>query len=323
MQEWRTEVPADCLFFDQLGARPWIRDFNLASPNPDAYYDGWLAVMAPYSDRCLMVEDGWDRLARDFTGFHGSMLMMDRELDFPDKLFGEANWEPYPLADWLFHDKVLLYQHDLYDGTMTVDVQVLTWNMAFGLISSYSWNDLVDSTKSPWLDLVGDLQRVLGPHYAGVRLGGYRNVAPDVTESTFGDLVVLANWDSTARHAAGRYGISPNGFLARTRDDRLLAGAFEDTFDGLALSEGTHYLIVERDEASVTVRQPLGAETNLAVEPPRSWSSGRPLQATAIAPDGRIVGTVTGELRDGRFVFRYAGELAGRAVAAYRITVAP
>jgi len=323
MQEWRTEVPADCLFFDQLGARPWIRDFNRASPNRQAYYDGWLTVMAQFADRCLMVEDGWDRLARDFTGFHGSMLMMARELDAPNKLFGEANWEPYPLAAWLFHDKVLLYQHDLYDGTMATDGQVLTWNMAFGLISSYGWNDLINSLESPWLDLVGDLQRVLGPHYAGVRLTDYRNVAPEVTESTFGDLVVLANWDSTAGYATDRYGISPAGFLARTRNDRLLAGAFEDTFDGVALSEGTHYVIVERDEASVTVRQPLGADTNLAVEPPLSWSSGRPLQATALARDGTVIGAVTGELRDGGVVFRYAGELNDHPVAAYRITVGP
>jgi hypothetical protein len=235
-------------------------------------------------------------------------------------LYGEANWEPYPLADWLFHDKVLLYQHDLYDGTMTTDDQVLTWNMAFGLISSYSWADL-NSVRSPWLDLVGDLQRVLGPHYAGVPLTGYRDVAPQVTESTFGDLVVLANWDSTAGYATDRYGISADGFLARTRDDRLLAGAFEGTFDGLALSDGTHYLIVERDESSVTVRQPLGADTNLAVEPPSSWSAGRALQATAIAHDGKVVGAVTGELRDGRFVFRYVGELNDYPVAAYRITV--
>jgi hypothetical protein len=146
-------------------------------------------------------------------------------------------------------------------------------------------------------------------------------VTPEVTESTFGDLVVLANWNSGASYATERYAITPNGFLARTRDDRLLAGAFEDTFDGLALSEGTHYLIVERDEADVTVRQPLGADTNLAVEPPSSWSSGRTLQATAIAPDGNVVGGVTGELRDGRFVFRYAGELNDYPVTAYRITV--
>jgi hypothetical protein len=148
-------------------------------------------------------------------------------------------------------------------------------------------------------------------------------VAPQVTESTFGDLVVLANWDSTAGYATDRYGISADGFLARTRDDRLLAGAFEDTFDGVELSEGTHYVIVERDGASVTVRQPLGADTNLAVEPPSSWSAGRTLQAAAIARDGKVVGAVTGELRDGRFVFRCAEELNDRPVAAYRITVGP
>jgi hypothetical protein len=251
------------------------------------------------------------------------MLMMARELDAPNELYGEGNWEPYPLADWLFHDKVLLYQHDLYDGTMTTDDQVLAWNMAFGLISSYGWADLTNSFRSQWLGLVGDLQRVLGPHYAGVPLTGYRNVGPEVTESTFGDLVVVANWDSGAGYATGGYGISPNGFLARTRDDRLLAGAFEDTFGGVALSEGTHYLIVEQDGASVTVRQPLGADTNLSVEPPPSWSSGRTLQATALAADGKVVGTVAGELRDSRFVFRYVGELNDQPVAAYRIAVGP
>ncbi|HSF61963.1 MAG TPA: DUF6259 domain-containing protein [Gaiellaceae bacterium] len=321
MQEWRTDVPADCLFFDQVGARQWLRDFNRASPGPLAYYDGWLAVMARYSDRCLMAEDGWDRLARDFTGFHGSMLMMDREHDLPDKIFGEGNWEPYPLATWLLHDKVLFYQHDLYDGTMTHDGEVLTWNMAFGLVSSYSWNDWIDSLRSPWLGLVGDLQRLLGPHYAGVRLTGYRNVERGVTESTFGDLVVLASWDATAAHPIGRYGIAPSGFLARTRDDRILAGAFEGTFDGVRLSEGVHYLILERDESSVTVRQPLGADTEIAIQAPRSWSTGRALRATAIAADGESIGAVRGELRDGRFAFRYAGELNGHPVSAYRISV--
>jgi hypothetical protein len=320
VQEWRTDVPADCLFFDQVGARQWIRDFNRASASPLAYYDGWLAVMARHTDRCLMAEDGWDRLARDFAGFHGSMLMMDREHDLPDKIFGEGNWEPYPLATWLLHDKVLLYQHDLYDGTMAHDGEVLTWNMAFGLVSSYSWNDWIDSLRSPWLGLVGDLQRTVGPYYAGVRLTGYRNVERGVTESTFGDLVVLANW-AAARHPAGGHGIAPHGFLSRTRDGRLLAGAFEGTFDGTALSEGVHYLIVERDDASVTVRQPLGADTHLAVRAPSSWSTGRALRATAIAADGVNIGTVTGELRDGRFEFRYARELNDHPVSAYRITV--
>jgi hypothetical protein len=235
-------------------------------------------------------------------------------------VFGEGNWEPYPLAIWLFHDKVLLYQHDLYDGTMATDDQVVTWNMAFGLIGTYDWNDVLGSIGSPWLDVVGSLQRVLGPHYAGVPLTGYRDVAQGVTESTYGDLRVLANWKASVGYTAGGYGVAPTGFLARTRDDRVIAGAFEGPFDGRALSAGTHYLIVERDETSVTVRQPLGADTDVAVEPPPSWSVGRALLATAIAPGGEIVGTVNGELQAGRFVFRCARALGGQTVAAYRIT---
>jgi hypothetical protein len=319
MQEWRDDVPADCLFFDQLGARPWLRDFNPASPRPEAYYDGWLAVMKPYADRCLMVEDGWDRLARDFVGFHGSMLMMAREHGTPDARFGEEDWEPYPLADWLLHDKVLLYQHDLYDGTMAADAEVLTWNMAFGLISSYSWNDLLDALDSPWLELVGRLQRTLGPRYAGLPLSRYQSVATKVTESAFGDLVVLANWDASHRYTTRGYGIAPNGFLARA--DNVIAGAFEGTFDGVDLSAGTHYVIVQRDAASVTVRQPLGDDTDLAVAPPSSWSAGRTLHVTGIDRDGKTIGAGGGELRSGRFVLRYARDLGGREVAAYRITV--
>src|SRR5262249_47672731 len=94
MQDWRTTVPADCLFLDQLGARPWLYDFTPASASPTGYDDGWLAVVAQYRDRCLMVEDGWDRLARDAVGFHGSALMMNRELGLLDTFFGAGNWQP-------------------------------------------------------------------------------------------------------------------------------------------------------------------------------------------------------------------------------------
>ena len=108
---------------------------------------------------------------------------MSRELDLPNAYFGAGNWQPYPLATWLFHDKVLLYQHDLYDSTMAIDLEVLTWNLAFGLVSSYSWDALGPAT-SPWLELVARLQRDFGPYYVGVALSRYRSLAPDVNEST-------------------------------------------------------------------------------------------------------------------------------------------
>jgi hypothetical protein len=142
-----------------------------------------------------------------------------------------------------------------------------------------------------------------------------------VTESTFGDLVVVANWNSAGGYATGGYGIAPNGFFARTADDRLVAGAFEETFGGVALSAGTHYLIVERDDSNVTVRQPLGADTEVAVEPPPSWRFGRTLQATAIC-SRREDAWGRGRRASRRvFVLRYARELNGRPIAAYRIAV--
>jgi hypothetical protein len=320
MDEWRTAVPADCLFLDQVGARPWLRDFNRASPSPTAYDDGWLAVMASYADRCLMVEDGWDRLSRDAVGFHGSLLMMSREVDLPNAWFGTGNWQPYPLATWLFHDKVLLYEHDLYDGTMANDAEVLRWNMQFGLVGSYSW-DALGPDEHPWLELVSRLQRDLGPHYAGVALSAYRTLAPSVVESTFGDLVVVANGDPGKSYSTGGFDIAPNGFLARTASRDVLAGAFQGSFDGVALSAGVHYLILERDASSVTVRQPVGADTQVGVEPPATWSLGRSLRATAIAVDGTELGPVEGRLQDGRFLFRYEATLNGRRAAAYRVTV--
>jgi hypothetical protein len=321
MEQWRTEVPADCIFLDQLGARPWLRDFNPASPNPLAYDDGWLSLMRPYADRCLMVEDGWDRLARDSVGFHGSLLMMARELDLPNQIFGEGNWQPYPLADWLFHDKVLMYEHESFPGTMATDSEVLTWNMAFGLVNSFSW-DTAPTGNSPWLDLAATLQHALGPHYAGVPLAGYRNLTPQVTQSSFGDLDVIANWNTTDGYTtASGYDIAPNGFLAHSANNGIIAGAFQGDLDGVALSAGTHYLVFERTTTSVTVRQPVGNDTDIAVDPPSSSNDKGTLQATALDANGIPVASVPGEFRDGRFILHYASTLGRRPVAAYRIAI--
>jgi hypothetical protein len=138
-----------------------------------------------------------------------------------------------------------------------------------------------------------------------------------VNESTFGDLTVVASRDMANGYLIDGYDVAPGGFLARTASGDLLAGAFAGSFAGVALSPGVHYVIVERAATSVTVRQPVGADTDLAIAPPAA--SGTPLVATALTSDGTAVGTVGGTLRDGRFVFRYAATLNGRAVAAYHV----
>ena len=143
-----------------------------------------------------------------------------------------------------------------------------------------------------------------------------------MTESTFGGLVVTASRDR-ARGAWARLstGSRRTASSRRRRTTALLAGAFADTFAGSPLSDGTHYLIVERAETEATVQQPLGADTELAVDPPLSWKAGQPVRAMALGRGGEVLGETRGEVRDGRIAFHYAATLNGRPVAAYRIAV--
>jgi hypothetical protein len=300
LEQWRTEMPADCVFFDQIGARPWLRDFNPAASNPLGYDDAWISLLAPYADRCLMAEDGWDRLARDFVGFHGSLLMMERELGLPDQFFGEGNWEPFPLADFLFHDKVLMYEHDLFDGTLATDGEVLTWNMAFGLVSSFEWT--LGDEHDPWLALAARLQQDFGPHYAGVPISRYTVLALGVARSVFGDLTVLSNLGPATYD-----GIPTNGFRATTADGSLVAGAY----DGLPFTPGVHWLIEERDASGLTVRQPVGPDTSVTVPG---------AQVVALAEDGSVIRAVPGTVSGANVTFDYNRMLDDVAVSAYRVT---
>lgn len=211
LEQWRS-LGADCVFLDQIGARPWLRDF--ASADPLRYYDAWLSLLAPYRDRCLMAEDGWDRLARDTVGFHGGIPMMQRELGALDTYFGAGNWRPYPLATWLLHDKVLMYQHDLYPLSLAIDRQMLAFNLAFGIVNSLEWR--TGAERDPWLQLVARLQRDFGPFYAGVPLTRFTTVAPGTTRSVFGALTVDADV------AAGTFTATAPGVSASaTADGRV------------------------------------------------------------------------------------------------------
>jgi hypothetical protein len=220
---WQTAGSPDCLFFDQIGARPWRYDFNPAATTPLDYYDGWLSLLAPYAGRCLMVEDGWDRLGASFSGLDSSLMLMQREFDWLDQRFG-PDWTTFPLALWLLHDKVLFYQHDLFDGTFTADPEILTWNLAYGYMLSYNWTI---GTDSPWLGIVTAFQRALGPLSAGASLTAYSVLADGVTQTTFGNYSVIANTTKSPYPVDG-FAVAPGGFLARTSDGSTVAGEFAD-----------------------------------------------------------------------------------------------
>ncbi len=320
MAQWQNDVPADCIFEDQIGARVWRRDFNAVSPSPQAYSDGWLAHTRTYAAQCLMTEMGWDRLAETEVGFHGSLLTWAREFDYANQNWGSGNWEPYPLAVWLLHDKVLMYQHDLSQHTMSQDMGVLTWNLAFGTMLSYNWQWADnDPLGNPWLDLVAALQRTVAARFAGRTLTNYSELTADVTQSRFGDLTVIANWHPTLTYSVGGYRVAPGGFLASTDDGNLLAGVLVNFFDGIGLAPGEHYVIVERTPHVVTVRQPVGTDTAMAVAAPDDWQTGETLHVWVHDRQGNTLGEVSFWM-DGRQVhFVYHQDWNGQPVGYYSL----
>ncbi len=279
MAGWKADVPVDFVLHDQIGSRPWLRDFQ-PNADPQTYSDRWLAFTAQYASARLMTEDGWDRLAETETGFCGSALTGTTAWDPAtvrwgagsrgNKMFGPGNWRPYPLGVWLFHDKVLFYHHDLSHPPMNAGVEVLTWNAAFGVNAGYLW-PLNRGLKPEWIKLAKAYQRAVFSRTAGRMLSSYREVTREVTDSRFGDLTVTANWSASDAHETGGFTVAPSGFLARTADAALLGGVFAGRFNGAALSAGVHYLIVERTGDILTVRQPVGADSEVRVAIPAAW----------------------------------------------------
>jgi hypothetical protein len=318
MSLWRTAVPVDCVFEDQIGARAWTLDLNPASPTPLSYSQGWLDHTKQYQQQCLMTENGWDRLAATETGFNGSLLTWERAFQDPDHFFGAGNWEAYPLALWLLHDKVLLYQHDLALETMSDNLDVLTWNLAFGMMLSYNWDGTGNWQQNSRLDLITWLQRDVAALYAGEPLTRYTTLASNVTQTTFPKVQITVNWSAKHSYTTAGYGIAPNGFLAQGSGGTVLAGAFSGRFNGRPLSGGTHYVIVERHGSRVIVRQPLGSDTALSVNVPKGASAAG-LLVSAYDRQSHRIGSVRHTVRSGKLSFQYVHELSRRLVAFYQI----
>ena len=267
-----------------------------------------------------MTENGWDRLAYTEVGFHGGILSSQRELNYADQNWGPANWEPYPLSLWLFHDKVLVYQHDLARTTMTHDKEVLRWNMVFGVMLSYNW-ETDESLNSPWLDLVGAFQHSVGSRYAGQSLRGYTR-SGDITHSTFANLTIIGNWNASLPHDVLNHRLAPGGFLAEANDSAVVAGVFVDLFNGNRLSGGEHYLIVDRQASVVDVRQPIGSDTRLAVRTPDDWQTGRSLEVWALGHTGSRLGTVPFSMEGHDVKFNYTQAWKdGQPVVSYQIVL--
>ncbi len=319
VSQMTTTLPSDFLFEDQIGARPWDFDFNPSSPSPVSYMDGWLNHVERHAGAGLMTELGFDRLGATELGFHGSVLLPER-YGLTDEWWGTATWHAYPLATLLLRDKVFFYQHDLAPETMTVDLPTLRWNLAFGYQLSYDLT--TGGLSNPWKTVVSAFQSRVLARYAADRLTDFTSLQPDLTRTDFETASVVANWDDGAGAAAGAHVLAPGGVMVASADGHVTAGVFT-RFNNEPLDPGgAHYLIEERGDQEVVVRQVLGGATWMAIEPLPSWGGGASLVVQAMASGGRQLGRLLYTVVDGRVRFRYPSWLSGAAVEAVRVATA-
>jgi hypothetical protein len=316
VRQMTQDVPGDLLFEDQIGARPWLFDHNPASPYPMATIEGWLEHTRAYSDTLLMTELGFDRLAETEVGFHGSVLLPDR-LGHTPGWWGTETWHPYPLAPLMVRDKVLFYQHDLAPETMTVDNATLTWNLAFGYMLSYDLG-YGGGLGHPWLRLVGAFQKHVLARYAGEAMTRFDTLGGNVTQTSFETFSVVANWDETSSYAAGPHTVPPLGSLVTSADGALTAGVLT-RYNGVPLSAGEHYLIEERGVREITVRQPLGADTELTLERLPVWRPNSPMAARAYTTSGQLIAIGPATVTAQGVTFGYRQRIEGHSVAYYKV----
>jgi hypothetical protein len=330
---WRTEVPVDYVFINQTGARSWIRDLNPASPTRLSYSAGWVEYLADHTNQGLMAEDGWVWLAASVVGFCGSPLTDATGYDIGvqrfgfgskgNKALGIGNWDPYPLATWMLHDKVVMYQHDLDEGATTQNLEAITWNLAFGVVLGYVWS--YDPEAFPWptsqarIELANALQRAVARRYVGAALSEFTYLTAEVTRSTFGELSVIANWHQTQAYVVDGSGIVPGGYLARTGDGSVVAGSCAGTFNGGPLSAGTHFIVIEHAANTVIVRQPDGADTDLLV----GGCSNGVSYARALDANGTVIGNVSFTTVGTRAQLNFARTVAGQTVDRYELGCRP
>ena len=278
VDELKREAGFDLLFEAEIGSRNGDFDKNPASPSATAYNEGWLEHTHTFRDSLLIVQGGYDRLAANALGFTGSVYS-DGNSEW-DNRFGEDNWQPYPIATYLYHDKVLQFASlDEQTGTKNA----LAWNLFYGMQLSGTLYDGENPNRLSydWFEVLGQFQKYVGAELSGQALTDSKEIAVDVGQNTFTDFTVIKNNLKTA-YAIQDQLISAEGILVTANDGHLLAGVF-DKLNGQILSGTDHFLIVRTFADSILIYQPKGEDTNLRLLRPSAWDDSTRIKIFAVS----------------------------------------
>ena len=310
-------LPSDLLYEDVIGGG-WSYDFNPSSPSPLDLAEGWLDHTRAYSDVLIISEASYDRMADSVVGMFATIL----ETETWNQWWGEGNWRVFPAAPLLMHDKILFYDYWGFEDTR----QELSLNLAFG----YGNRQRVPGTtydpvyrEEPWVRVVSDFQAHVLSRYTGARMTDYVRLPGNATRSTFQTgtetIHVVMNWDPTNPYSIGDYVLPPEGAVVTTTNGDLIAGLFT-TYNGVPLSAGDHAIIEQRGSNEITVRQPLGADTDLTIESLSGWGPSDPIWVLAYGRNDRLIEVFTPTVTADSVTFTYRQCVQGQRVYYYKIT---
>lgn len=315
------ELNMDGIFEDQWGARSAPYDFNpagleLYDPST-SYFEGVLDHVRTHAANNLMTEVGVDMLAECEVAFMGTNFLWDK-LGYRTATAPYSHY--YPMAGMLFRDKVMLYQHDLAQETWTNDQDMFRWNLAMGynLSHAFYFNGSL-YTANPWIDLVGMFQRYVLSGYADQLIESYENIGSDIYRTRYPDYTVYSNWGDTDTFSIGGHVVPPGGAVVVSDDGSVTGGSFK-SYNNRALSDGEHYIVELREEDSIRIYQPVGADTPLAVRKGPEWAGA---EVKAYTYGGSLIGSVDAAADGDLVVFDCQSTIDSQRVGYYELTASP
>ena len=272
VREFKYDIPCDILFEDQLGSRPWQYDLNPRARGVNFYKQGLIDFARRDSKQIpVMCEGGFDGLMPYVIAF--SDLSVNNALP-PDETFnswyGKGNWEVFPYALYVAHNKNGFYQHNLAHEVFTNSKEQLTWNMAYGhnLNQGY-WPAAWEKEQKKWFYIDDAFQKAVACRFFGKKLTDFQRMGKEITFSRFEDIGIVANHSKVTPYEIEGFLLPPGGFLAKSQDDSLVAGIF-DVFNHDLLAD-EHFIIVEKEPDKIIVKQPDAKKTLISLKRPDAW----------------------------------------------------
>jgi len=316
MNEITDVMLSDIVFEDQIGARQWWFDFNANSPTLISYIDGWIEHTRRYKDKLLGTELGFDRLAETETAFYGGILLPIRD-ETAATTWGAGNLSAYPMISILLRDKVMLFQHDLADYTMTLFKENFSWNLAFGYFPTMQIVSR-SSMNIEWMKMVSSFSKNVLSRYADERARNFSYVTDNLSKTEFENFEVFANWNENYPCSVDEHSIAPMGAMVRSKAGNLTAGIFT-AYNSIPLAGKEHYIIEERASDSIMIRHLMGEATTFAVMPLANWKTTDKLIIRMSLSNDTAFTTIPCSIDNGIIVFNLRGEINGLRAETYLI----